>query len=594
MGDNSAGSRAQPVHIITLRDPEGDTIQPDDRRPLPFSTTQTCGADCHDVSAITRGWHFNPAGSPPGRNGQPWLWTDAATGTQIPLSDRGWPGTYRPSHLGIGAREFALHFGGRMPGGVASDDADRRSDRVRWTVSGNLEVNCLACHDASATYDQAEYARQIALENFRYAPAAASGIAAVTGSAKDMPDVFDYLLPGSVEDSLQTRIPVVSYARNRFLPGDKIAFDIVREVKTSRCYYCHTNIDVENTGNSRWKDAEDVHVARGIGCVQCHRNGLDHNIVRGYEGEAAGKDNFAASLSCRGCHMGPERRIGAPYPRHAGLPPIHLQKLTCTACHSGPRPEHETRREKNGVTHGLGEHNVNKATDVLPHISYPVFAQQEDGRLAPYRLVWPAFWGWMQSGSVQPLHPDEVRRILKESKLLRDPASGGDWPGVDDRWVVQVLTVLDRERGSHGLSVYVAGGKLRRLSTNGQLEIEDHQLALPYLWPLAHDVRPTSESLGAGGCEDCHSVDAPIFFGKVAVDSPFGRERPWEMSRFERKLDVAYQVRLARSWVFRPWLKAIGLGAAALFLLLLAGYVLKAWDRLAAKAAELYVSNSGH
>src|ERR1035438_6275321 len=72
LGDNSAGSRGQPAHIIALRDPEGDTIQPGDRHPMPFSVTQTCGGDCHDVAAISRGWHFNAAlpGVPAGRNGQ--------------------------------------------------------------------------------------------------------------------------------------------------------------------------------------------------------------------------------------------------------------------------------------------------------------------------------------------------------------------------------------------------------------------------------------------------------------------------------------------------------------------------------------------
>src|SRR5580700_1810051 len=78
LGDNSAGSRGQPAHVIPLRDPEGDTIQPGDHRALPFSVTQTCGGECHDVSAVGHGWHFNAtasvvngAGVPAGRSGQP-------------------------------------------------------------------------------------------------------------------------------------------------------------------------------------------------------------------------------------------------------------------------------------------------------------------------------------------------------------------------------------------------------------------------------------------------------------------------------------------------------------------------------------------
>src|ERR1019366_5811273 len=145
----------------------------------------------------------------------------------------------------------------RMAGGLShelhqNDDAGG-GDRARWTVSGDLEVNCLTCHDASPAYDQAEYARQVAQENFRYAPAAASSLAVVSGSTKEMPGFFDYLLPNSVEDSLQSKIPRVDYARHRFLPNGKVAFDIVREVKVTRCYYCNTNIYMEQTGAARWK-----------------------------------------------------------------------------------------------------------------------------------------------------------------------------------------------------------------------------------------------------------------------------------------------------------------------------------------------------
>jgi hypothetical protein len=600
LGDNSAGSRGQPAHIIALRDPEGDTIQPEDRRPLPFSTRQTCGASCHDVAAISRGWHFNAAlaGVPPGRKGQPWFLVDRETATQVPLSYRAWPGTYKPSQLGLSNWGMTLRFGGRMAGGPdASRDREGAvpaADHPRWTVSGDLEVNCLTCHDASPAYDQAEYARQVAQENFRYAPAAASSLAVVSGSTKEMPGFFDYLLPNSVEDSLQSKIPRVDYARHRFLPNGKVAFDIVREVKVTRCYYCHTNIDVEQTGAARWKANEDVHLARGMTCVQCHRNNLDHMITRGYEGEPAGTgDAFAASLSCRGCHMGSESdpnqpgRMGAPYPKHAGIPPVHFDKLTCTACHSGPWPGDSTRRLKNGLSHGLGEFNVNKSPEVLPHIEYPVFAPQQDGKIGPHRMIWPAFWGRLRAASVVPLNPDDVRKTLQKEKLQRDLPPDGSWPRVDAEWVGQVLRLLDEEAGTAGPAVYIAGGKLHRRDSAGRLVTEDHPQAQPYLWPLAHDVRPASQSLGAKGCQDCHSPGAPFFLGSVAVDSPLAAERaaPWKMYRFEKNLDIAYNTRLAQLWVFRSWLKAGGMLAAGLLLLLLSAYTLRGLERVSAGAA---------
>jgi hypothetical protein len=44
LGDNATGSRAQPAHIIPLRDADGDTIQPGDRHVLPFRSLRPAAA----------------------------------------------------------------------------------------------------------------------------------------------------------------------------------------------------------------------------------------------------------------------------------------------------------------------------------------------------------------------------------------------------------------------------------------------------------------------------------------------------------------------------------------------------------------------
>lgn len=277
--------------------------------------------------------------------------------------------------------------------------------------------------------------------------------------------------------------------------------------------------------------------------------------------------------------------MGAPHADHEGIPPLHFAKLTCTACHSGPLPEARTRQLKNGMTHGLGEFNVNKAAQALPHIYYPVFARQADGKLAPNRLVWPAFWGRLQQGTVKPLDPEQVKKVLLKGKLSAPLTADGSWLNVDRHWVEQVLRLLDEDAPAQGPAVYIAGGKLHRLD-GGELRTEDHAQAQPYLWPIAHDVRPAGQALGAKGCQDCHATDAAIFFGSVAVDSPLAVERTaWKMNRFEKNLDVDYQARLARSWQYRGWLKGIGLAAAALMLLVLLAFALRAVERLAAAMA---------
>jgi hypothetical protein len=190
LGDESDGSLAHPVHLIPLLTEEGDEIAPDDSPLLPFSPQQTCGGACHSYGIISKGWHFNAADPNVnhGRPGQPWILADARTGTQIPLSYRAWPGTFKPEQIGLTAREFTKYFGRHMPGGgVGERDSEDPDEIMRSFVSGKLEIDCLACHDGDPGHNQGEYGLQVVRENFRWAAAATCSFASVSGSAKDMP-----------------------------------------------------------------------------------------------------------------------------------------------------------------------------------------------------------------------------------------------------------------------------------------------------------------------------------------------------------------------------------------------------------------------
>jgi nitrate/TMAO reductase-like tetraheme cytochrome c subunit len=592
LGDQTDGSRARPVHRIPVRDAEDEVIRSTDRPLLPFSPGRTCGADCHDVATIGKGWHFATArsGNAGARPGEPWILVDPDTATQLPLSYHPWPGTFRPDQIGITPWAFAKLFGGRTPGGLAGEGEQSPALQTRWAVSGPLEPNCLACHDASPAYDHAEYARQISLENFRWAAAGASGLALVTGAAREMPDSFDFMMP-VVEDALQPRVPSVAYAQERFLPGAKVIFDIVREVPARRCYFCHSTVDAARTGQGRWTEDVDIHLARGMTCVDCHRNGLDHQMTRGDGSDPAAPSGAGASLSCAGCHLAsePDRvfargRVGAPYPRHAGLPPIHLQKLSCTACHSGPRPEASVRALKTSRAHRLGGLNVNKAADVLPHLFYPVFARQADGVTTPNRLMWPAFWGRMAGGRVTPLAPEYVKQVMAKAKVELPRSTTGTWPAISETMLARILEALGADAIATGIPVYVAGGKMHRLAGPGRIATEEHQSAQPYLWPIAHDVRPAALALGARGCQDCHDAAAPIFSGRLSADTPIASRRTdsWPMSRFQKGLATAYVADLARSFQYRVWMKVSVVTAATILLLFTLAFVMPALGRLSA------------
>jgi hypothetical protein len=572
-GDHSDGSRAVPIHLIPLLDEEGDKITPDIEPLLPFSTRQTCGA-CHDYEKIRHGWHFNAVepNVSPGRGGQPWIFVDAGTGTQIPLSYRNWPGAFRPEQLGLSAWQFVQLFGRQMPGGGPGEiDSNNPDEITRGFISGKLEINCLACHDADPAHNQAEYGDQILRQNFRWAAAATSGFASVTGMARNMPNSFDPFMPHLFDDP-KLIPPSVTYRKGAFDSKNQVFFDIVTKIPAERCYFCHSNYDVSTTGMEKWTTDEDVHIAAGLACVECHRNGLEHNITRGYEGEAAvSKNPLAAAMSCESCHN--DGRLGAPIPKHTGFPPAHFDKLTCTACHSGRRPERETIRTKTARAHGLGTYNVNKTGNVLPHIIYPVFAKQENGKIGPHKLIWPAFWGTLKGQNVTPIPIETVKASL--STVIEDannPVSG-DWPNLTD---AQIGKALESLKTTEGEAVYICGGKLYRLNGKGKLTATKHDAARPYLWPIAHDVRPAAQSLGAYRCQDCHSTDSPLFFADVEVDTPLVSEKGAVKKMIEfQEFDPVYTKLFAISFVFRPYLKVIAICSSVILGAVLLLYAFK-------------------
>ena len=586
LGDESDGSRAVPVHLLELFDEEDDKIFPDDEPLMPFSIHQTCGGTCHSVETVSKGWHFNAvdANIPAGRVGQPWIYVDAETCTQIPLSYRLWPGTFRPEQIGMTSWQFTVRFGRQMPGGgpgeIESDDPD---EIVRGFISGKLEVNCLTCHNAHPGQDQAEYAMQVARQNFRWAAAGACEFGSVKGVAAAKPDTYDPLMSDDI---------AVTYRENAFDHKNRVLFDVVREVPNERCYFCHSNKVLAEGSSEKWATDEDVHLVAGLTCVDCHRNDLDHNITRGYEGEPQVSENpSTAALSCQGCHIEAESalpplagRLGAPVAEHLGIPTVHFDRLSCAACHSGPWPGRKTYRVKTSRAHGLGTLNVNKSDDLLPHIVTPVFAEQSDGKIGPHNLVWPAFWGGLKDEKVTPIDLEIVKQTAGRIIAKTKPAGSGDWPSLTEEQIAEVLALLSSRKATEGKAVYVCGGKVYSFDEEdpNQLSEAEYPAAQAYLWPIAHNVRPAAQSLGVRRCEDCHSTKEGFFFGKVAVDTPLvsKRDSVKEMLEFQN-VQPFYTKAFAMSFVFRPWLKIIALASSAVLAGILLLYALKALECIA-------------
>jgi hypothetical protein len=582
--DQGDGSRAEYVHIIGLYPEDrtgdrGEKITPRQDHPLPFSTRWTCGY-CHDYGMVQQGRHFNATdpNSDPGRPGEPWIYADARLLIQIPLSYRPWPGTYQPAQFGLDNYAFVQYFGRHMAGGGPGEKHSlepEHADRLR--ISGRLEINCLACHSTDPRMDMggvAGHADQVRAGNFRWAATSVCGFASVHGSVMDLPETFDPF--GS-----STEGPVVQYQSQVFDDNNDVYVGLTKEIPTKRCYYCHSRVVADPATEPLFMQDEDVHMARGLTCVDCHRNGIDHRINRGYDNESPDPNRqWTAELTCEGCHLGTadrddpgQGRLGAPVPKHKGIPAVHFEALTCTACHTGPWPSGQTVYMKTSRAHALGSTYVKKDPLALPHILSPVFARGQDGRIGLHNLMWPAFWGLLRDDRVEPISLDIVEPVLRANIRRSRVPQSGDWPKVTDEDIIKVLRRFASHHALTGEAVYIAGGYMHHLDQEGGLISEPHGAASPTLWPMAHAVRPGAQSLGVQRCRDCHDTKAAFFTGHIKVDTPLQSQQGRLLSMMDlMDLDETYTRLFGWSFIFRPWLKILGLLSGVVLAVLLVIY----------------------
>jgi hypothetical protein len=612
-------SRQPFLHNIPLHDTQGRVIslpdlfseegKPQEPKAAPYSPAQTCGK-CHDYGVVGQGWHFNEAlgNVKPGRPGEPWILTDPATHTQIPLSYRGWAGTFKPSELGLSDFDFLTNFARHFPGGgigepAKIDSADPKMGRMQ--ITGTMEIDCLICHQSTGQYNHEARLTALKGQDFRWTPTIAAGLG-VFASFRSAGSIADQWHPGK---AVPSTLPSIRYDRSKFDADNNVMFEVTRRPAPANCYYCHTSQTALD--DARWHSDLDVHLRAGMICVDCHRNGLDHQIVRGYEGESKDRavtdamidlreriirrddamiDSADArklarrqldaelgmidSLTCRGCHE--SGRLGSPRLIHKGLPPIHLEKLTCTACHSGPSPGPEPEFVHTSLAHKLGLPAPARGKNTAPIILQPVFLRGSDGKIAPCRMVWPSYWARRKDGKLTPLLPAEVAKAADLPKQESDdvPRDPYNTKPLTDAQIQKALESLPDD-ASKGEAVFVAAGKMFRLD-KGKLVSEEDPAARPYSWAVAHDVRPARQALGAKGCADCHSEDSPIYFATVLARGPIEpakglHKEAWEL----RGDDKTWAESFAFTFHFRPLLKCIVFGAALIVLAVLAHYGLR-------------------
>jgi hypothetical protein len=443
------GSRTLPVHRIPLSDEEGNKIISTVPDTMPFSARMTCGA-CHDYEEIQGGTHFN--GDIGGRPGEPWIVVDETTGVQVPAE-----------RMDLTDWEFTKRFGTHLPGGGISDPADKLADPdSRWDISGGLEMNCLACHNQSYRQDMTEWAKQIGRENFRWAATAASGMGEVGGMASRLPDWWNIHTGGNPDDHTYRVPPTVDYDTNLFDSKHRMWFDI-GEPQDNNCLQCHSSHPVTA---QRMDVPGDVHAAAGLSCVDCHKNGADHQILRG----------TTETMSCAACHTEEgliAGQAGAPVAHHKGIPPVHFEELTCTACHSGLPPSEEPQLVRTSRANNLGIYGRAQWFTESPFIVEPVYVRNDEGKIEPRRMMWPAFWADADGNPI----PEEIVAAAAEGIL--------DAP----QQIADVLTRLGNAESALGEAVFIACGKVYARNMDGGLDVVgESDLAVSWAWKTETNV----------------------------------------------------------------------------------------------------------
>ncbi|HAR64932.1 MAG TPA: hypothetical protein DCR55_01770, partial [Lentisphaeria bacterium] len=455
------GSPVLPVHRIPLHDEDGVKILSDAENAKPISARATC-IQCHDYDAIQTGWHFSSEGDLEGRATEPWVMVDEKSGTQLPISRRGAAGTWAPEHLGMSDWDFIKQFARHMPGGGPGEGERAAADPdSRWTVSGDLEINCFVCHNTGPHQDMTEWVKQIARENFRWAATAAACLGEVSGMAARLPATWNPS-DGPDPDDLIIRVPPsVTYPETLFDSKDRVVLDLGKPTD-ARCIQCHA---VAEVGKAKHHVTGDIHTRAGMDCISCHSNGIDHKIDRGSTG----------AFSCAGCHGLEDSEAdigsyGAPIPEHKGLPPIHLEKMACTACHSGVAIDHGPSLVRTSKINRLGIHGRAQWMIEAPQILEPIFKRDGSGKIAPHRMMWPAFWARSSGDDLKPL---DAQDVMAQSSDILDPAMV----------VASVLSRLgkikDQDGYAYGQPVFVSDGIVYQSTADGGLDQHPYNGEIP-------------------------------------------------------------------------------------------------------------------
>jgi hypothetical protein len=567
-----------------LRDEAGNVINPavDPKVSVPYSPKQTCGAKgCHDYEKITQGFHFQQGkgeampkefaaryqwASSPGNYGGNWcspapLYRQLAAkknsnARMIDMTSFDFvTATCGNCHPGGGPLEYdrdGKRYDHRMAepssGLTAGGDNGLDGDyfKARWSETGVIEADCLICHHPE--YDYKKRNAQLANLNFRWAATEGAGFGVIAGKVA------------------AGEKPRVEYNKALFDEQGNVTVHIAPAPRNETCLNCHAKPDWKKRGAS-FSAHTDVHLAKGLKCVDCHTSGsrASDPRIRGKEVHQFGKGDDPSGWvrndldntvrSCESCHT--EGTLGAPIARHSWLPPLHLDKIACATCHIPRRYTKAALVQASDVFNGApritpppkriwtfydqdmtfwnhyGELDLFTANDKPVNEFLPSLARYK-GKIFPVDRVHSAWVGFEETGK-----PGLNQLFMRDFYGMWMAHRGGPakYPQLatirDDNGdgMIEVnrpeeIDALLAATAAHlkATGFPMEGRKLVYVSddrkyTSGvqfeRLPMEPHE-ASPYssVYKYSHNVLPARSALGARGCIDCHSAESAFFEGR--------------------------------------------------------------------------------
>jgi thiosulfate reductase cytochrome b subunit len=574
-----------------LRDEAGKVIDPvrGVNDGVPYSPKQTCGAaGCHDYKKITEGFHFTQGkgeamppeyaarynwASYPGNYGGNWC-SPAPLYRQLAPKRNSNPRTIDMTsfdfvtatcgncHPGGGPMEYdrdgrrydqrmAEQGSGLIPGGENGLDGDYY--KARWSETGVIEADCLLCH--MPEYDYGARNAQLANLNFRWAATDGARLGRIAGK-----------VAGGEK-------PRVEYNKDHFDADGNVALHIVRTPRNETCLNCHWKPGWKKRGAS-FTAHTDVHLAKGLKCVDCHTagSGASDARIRGREVHQFGKGDDPSGWvrndldntvrSCESCHT--DGTLGAPIARHSWLPPLHLDRIACATCHiprrytkaalvqasdvfnAAPRITPPPKRiwafydQDMKFWNHYGELDLFTVKDQPVNEFRPTLIRYK-GKIFPANRVHSSWVGFEEDGkpglnqlfmkdfySMWLQHKNDPSKYPQLARIRDDNGDGM----IEVNRPEEIDALLAATRAYLAATGFPLEGRRlvyvsddRKYSSAAMFEVLPHEPyeATPYasVYKYSHNVLPAKAALGAGGCKDCHAADSAFFFAPV-VRYPFG------------------------------------------------------------------------